>query len=197
MLFYRNNLPRSHQAQTSHLLHLDAPRGLPVPLSIVVLPTYQSAPSPNNATPSPPKTAKLKRDNTQPSLTAMTKQFSSSPEPTGFKLIHITHQHPYEAEIRSQLCKFNIIVRDDFDPLDPSIIRDPTFINQPINCKIHRARKAFLHRICIALQRLKTPIYNIISNFFLHFELISFKDLASYDLAPPYKYSTGHILGRA
>ncbi|KAG1490858.1 hypothetical protein G6F46_010841 [Rhizopus delemar] len=46
-------------------------------------------------------------------------------------LIHIG----YETELRSQLSKFNIIVRDGFDPLDLSIIRDHTLVNEPIDCK--------------------------------------------------------------
>ncbi|KAG1451727.1 hypothetical protein G6F46_009940 [Rhizopus delemar] len=105
-------------------------------------------------------------------------------------LIHIG----YETELRSQLSKFNITVRDDFDPLDPSIIRDPTLVNEPIDRKVHHARKAFLHRIRVALRRFRTLIYNAVTNFFVQFGLIGLDNLASYDLVPPYKYCTGHIL---
>ncbi|KAG1048806.1 hypothetical protein G6F43_008829 [Rhizopus delemar] len=105
-------------------------------------------------------------------------------------LIHIG----YETELRSQLSKFNITVRDDFDPLDPSIIRDPTLVNEPIDRKVHHARKAFLHRTRVALRRFRTPVYNAVANFFVQSGLIDLDDLASYDLAPPYKYCTGHIL---
>ncbi|KAG0739992.1 hypothetical protein G6F62_007191 [Rhizopus arrhizus] len=104
-------------------------------------------------------------------------------------LIHIGH----EADLRSQLIKFNITVCGDFDPLDPSIIRDPTLVSEPMDRKVH-ARKAFLHGICVALRRFRTPIYNTVANFFVQSGLIDLDDLASYNLAPPYKYRTGHIL---
>ncbi|KAG1454504.1 hypothetical protein G6F55_007572 [Rhizopus delemar] len=105
-------------------------------------------------------------------------------------LIHIG----YETELRLQVSKFNVTVRDDFDPLDPSIIRDPTLVNEPIDNKIQHVRKAFLHRICVALRRFRTPIYNAVANFFVQSGLIDLDNLASYDLAPPYKHCTGHIL---
>ncbi|KAG1464112.1 hypothetical protein G6F46_003097 [Rhizopus delemar] len=95
--------------------------------------------------------AKPKRDNFQPSLTVITKQFSSPAEPAGLKLIYVPVRHRlplqelrsnlhrlnintrrilgihysdknlvsflihigYETELRSQLNKFNITVRDD------------------------------------------------------------------------------------
>ncbi|KAG1448861.1 hypothetical protein G6F55_010438 [Rhizopus delemar] len=190
---------------------------LTVPSSLIVPPSH---------------IAKPKRDNSQPSLTAIARQFSSPAKPTGFKLIHVPIRHRlplqqlrsnlrrlhintrqildihypdrnlvsflihigYETELRLQLSKFNITVRDDFDPLDPSIILDPTLVNEPIDHKVKHARKAFLHRICVALRRFRTLIYNAVANFFVQSDLIGLDDLASYDLAPPYKYCTGHIL---
>ncbi|KAG1152982.1 hypothetical protein G6F37_006820 [Rhizopus arrhizus] len=83
-------------------------------------------------------------------------------------LIHIG----YETELRSRLSKFNITVRVDFDPLDPSIIHDPTLVNKPIDRKVQHARKAFLHRICVALRRLRTLIYNAVTNFSVQSGLI-------------------------
>ncbi len=188
--------------------------------------------SPSNASTPFPKIAKPKRDNSQPSLAAIARQFSSPAEPTSFKLIHVPVRHHlplqqlrsnlrrlhintrrildihysdrnlasflihigYETELRSHLSKFNIAVRDDFDPLYPSIICDPTFVNEPIDRKVQHARKAFLHRICVALRRFRAPIYNAAANFFVRSGLIDLDDLASYDLALPYKYCTGHIL---
>lgn len=49
--------------------------------------------SPNNASPPPPKAANPKRNNSQPSLSAITRQFSSSVEPTSLKLIHVPVLH--------------------------------------------------------------------------------------------------------
>ena len=208
-----------------HIVNHFLPRG-PITLS-------KRSPSPNNASPPPaPKTAKPKHDNSQPSLTAIARQFSSPAESTGFKLIHVPvrcrlplqqlrsnlrrlhintrrildiHYSDrnlvsflihigYETELRSQLSKFNIKIRDDFDPLDPSIIRDPTLVNQPTDCNVQLARKTFLRRICTALQRFRTPIYNAVANFFVQSGFIKLEDLASYDLAPPYKHRTGYIL---
>ncbi len=105
-------------------------------------------------------------------------------------LIHIG----YKTELRLRLSKFNITVRDDFDPLDPSIIRNSTLVIETIDCKIQPARKSFLHRIYTALQRFRAPNYNAVVNFFVQSGLIDLEDLASYDLAPLYKYRTRHIL---
>ncbi|KAG1056914.1 hypothetical protein G6F43_001222 [Rhizopus delemar] len=96
-------------------------------------------------------------------------------------LIHIG----YETELRSQLNKFNITVRDDFYPLDPSIIRNPTPVNESIDRKVQSAHKAFLHRICDVLVRFRPPIYNAVANFFVQSGLVDLDDLASYDLASP------------
>ncbi|KAG1158539.1 hypothetical protein G6F37_005707 [Rhizopus arrhizus] len=196
---YGNNLLQSPQSQITHLLHLDTSHRQPLPTSLIALSSHLNVPSPSNISPPPPKVAKPKRDNSQPRLTAIVRQFSSPAEPTGFKPIHVSVRRRlslqqlrsnlcrnlvsfliyigYETELRSQLCKFNITVCDDFDPLDPSIIRDPTLVNEPIDCK-----------------RFRTPIYNAVANFFVQSGLIDLDDLASYDLAPSYKYSTEHIL---
>ncbi|KAG1318852.1 hypothetical protein G6F62_012137 [Rhizopus arrhizus] len=64
----------------------------------------------------------------------------------------------YKTELRLRLSKFNITVRDDFDPLDPSIIRNSTLVIEPIDSKIQRACNVFLHRTYIVLQRFRTPI---------------------------------------
>ncbi|KAG1054317.1 hypothetical protein G6F43_003660 [Rhizopus delemar] len=96
----------------------------------------------------------------------------------------------YEVEPCSQLSKFNITVRNDFDP---SIIRDPTLVNELIGRKVQQACKAFLHRICIAHRRFRTPIYNVVANFFVQSGFIDLEDLASYDLTSLCKYRTGHV----
>ncbi|KAG1052092.1 hypothetical protein G6F43_005754 [Rhizopus delemar] len=90
-------------------------------------------------------------------------------------LVHIG----YETEFRPQLSKFNITVRDAFDPLDPSIIRGPNFVNEPIDCEVQHACKTFLHRVCVFLQQFITPIYNSVANFFVQAGLIDLEDLTS------------------
>ncbi|KAG0767877.1 hypothetical protein G6F16_004095 [Rhizopus arrhizus] len=152
-----------------------------------------------------PKIAKPKHDNSQPSLTAIARQFSSPAEPTSFKLIHVPVRHHLPLQqLRSNLRRLYIntrqildihySVRVDFNPLDSSIIRDPTLANVLVDCKVQCARKTFFHRICVALRRFRTSIYNAVANFFVQSGLIDLDELASYDLAPPYKYCTGHIL---
>ncbi|KAG0758218.1 hypothetical protein G6F57_007514 [Rhizopus arrhizus] len=91
----------------------------------------------------------------------------------------------YKTELRLQLNKFNITVRDDFYPLDPSIIRDAILVNEPIDCKAQHAREKFLHRICATLQRFRASIYDAIVNLFVQSDLIDLEDLASYDLTSP------------
>ncbi|KAG1143905.1 hypothetical protein G6F37_002700 [Rhizopus arrhizus] len=184
--------------------------------SIVIYPIpSKRPPPPNNAFTPLPKIAKPKHDNPQPSLTTIARQFSSPAELTGFKLIHVPVRHRLPLQqLRSNLRRLQMntrrildihysnrdlvsflihIVCDDFEPLDPSIIRDPTLVSEPIDCKVH-ARKAFLHGICVALRRFMTPIYNAVANFLVQSGLIDLDDLVSYNLASPCKYCTGHIL---
>ncbi|KAG0934003.1 hypothetical protein G6F57_009751 [Rhizopus arrhizus] len=68
--------------------------------------------SPNSVPPPPSKVAKPKRDNFQPSLTAITKQFSSPIEPTGSKLIHVPVRRPLPMQqIRSKLHRLHFSTR--------------------------------------------------------------------------------------
>ncbi|KAG1052662.1 hypothetical protein G6F43_005209 [Rhizopus delemar] len=67
-------------------------------------------------------------------------------------LIH----YGYENELREQLRKVHILVRDNFDPLDPENVRDPEFINAPTHRKAEHTRWAFLQRLGPALCRFKT-----------------------------------------
>ncbi|KAG1457647.1 hypothetical protein G6F46_007651 [Rhizopus delemar] len=177
MFSYGNNLLRSRQPQTSHLLHLDAPYRQPSP----------SPPSPNSASPPPLKVTKPKRDNSQLSLTIISSPSTTialQPSNLVSFLIHIG----YETELRLQLSKFNNTVRGDFDHLDPSIIRNPTLINEPIDCKVQHTRKSFLHRIYAILQQFMVPDYNAVANFFAQPGFIGLEDLASsaYVVSPPW-----------
>ncbi|KAG0890176.1 hypothetical protein G6F29_002746 [Rhizopus arrhizus] len=94
----------------------------------------------------------------------------------------------FEPELRSQLYKHKITIRDDFDPLSPSIIRDPTLLNESIERKTKLARHVFLQRLGSAFRRLKAPLYNAVTNYFLQSGLIDLNFLESFDLAPPYNY---------
>ncbi|KAG0819571.1 hypothetical protein G6F17_000339 [Rhizopus arrhizus] len=90
----------------------------------------------------------------------------------------------FEPELRFQLYKHKITIRDDFDPLSPSIIRDPTLLNESIERKTKLARHVFLQRLGSAFRRLKAPLYNAVTNYFLQSGLIDLNFLESFDLAP-------------
>ncbi|KAG1149738.1 hypothetical protein G6F37_003872 [Rhizopus arrhizus] len=157
------DIPPSLSGRTTSPTVSSLPRNLPI--------LSKRSPSPNSASPPPPRVTKTKRGNSQPRLIEIVWQFSSSAEPTRFKLIHVPVPHclplkqlrsnlrrlhintcrildahysnrnlvsllihiDYKTELRSQLSKFNITVCDDFDPLDPSIIRNPTLVNESID----------------------------------------------------------------
>ncbi|EIE81480.1 hypothetical protein RO3G_06185 [Rhizopus delemar RA 99-880] len=82
-----------------------------------------------------------------------------------FHIIEITHtfliHYGYENELREQLRKVHILVRDDFDPLDPENARDPEFINAPTHRKAEHTRWAFLQRLGPALCRFKTVLQSM------------------------------------
>ncbi|KAG1587420.1 hypothetical protein G6F47_010943 [Rhizopus delemar] len=94
----------------------------------------------------------------------------------------------FEPELRFQLYKHKITIRDDFDPLSPTIIRDPTLLNESIERKTKLARHVFLQRLGSAFRRLKAPLYNAVTNYFLQSGLIDLNFLESFDLAPPYSH---------
>lgn len=76
-------------------------------------------------------------------------------------------------------------------------IQESTGMKQPIVSKVQSARKEFLHRICIVLQRFRALIYNVVANFFNHSGLTDLEGLTSYGFAQLYKYRSGYILDRA
>ncbi|KAG1157679.1 hypothetical protein G6F37_006493 [Rhizopus arrhizus] len=90
----------------------------------------------------------------------------------------ISNKHPLEEEEEE--------VMDN--PLSPSIIRDPTLLNESIERKTKLARHVFLQRLGSAFRRLKAPLYNAVTNYFLQSGLIDLNFLESFDLAPPHNY---------
>ncbi|KAG1176955.1 hypothetical protein G6F36_010883 [Rhizopus arrhizus] len=105
-------------------------------------------------------------------------------------LIH----YGYENELRDKLRKFHILVRDDFDPLDPENVRDPEFINALTHRKVEHARWAFLQRLGPALRRFKSPLYKTVVRFFLRSGPIDHEYLRPFDLSLPYTFRNEHIL---
>jgi hypothetical protein len=71
-----------------------------------------------------------------------------------------------EAELRSQLKKFEIPVQDDYDPLDPSNLRDPDYDDRNEANRTSVARDLFLCRIFHTLDYRKCPVKQAVANFF-------------------------------
>ncbi|KAG1047988.1 hypothetical protein G6F43_009594 [Rhizopus delemar] len=94
----------------------------------------------------------------------------------------------FEPELRFQLYKHKITIRDDFDPLSPTIIRDPTLLNESIERKTKLARHVFLQRLGSVFCRLKAPLYNAVTNYFLQSGLMDLNFLESFELAPSYSH---------
>ncbi|ORE02295.1 hypothetical protein BCV72DRAFT_318708 [Rhizopus microsporus var. microsporus] len=72
----------------------------------------------------------------------------------------------YEVGFRSQLKKFKIPVQDDYDPLDPSNLRDPDYNGWNEANRTRAACGLFLCRILHALDYLKDPVKQAVANFF-------------------------------
>ncbi|KAG0756944.1 hypothetical protein G6F24_010814 [Rhizopus arrhizus] len=73
----------------------------------------------------------------------------------------------YAAELRQQLQRFKITIKDDFDPCSPQNLRDPKYANLPVE---ERTNRAFMHhcdRMERALQFIRVPVkYAVARHFF-------------------------------
>lgn len=195
MLLCGNNLLQSHRPQTFHLLHLDVPHPQPFPPSFVTFLSHLSALL-RITTPSLPhlsKAAKPKRNTSQSSLIAITRQFSSLAESIGLKLIYAPVRCciPLQ-QLLSNLCRSHVNYRwvlnahysdrnlDSFPihidyetKLRPQLskfnttVRDNFDPSDPVNCKAQCAHKTFLHRICVVLQWFRILIHNTATHFFV------------------------------
>ncbi|KAG0815834.1 hypothetical protein G6F18_012982 [Rhizopus arrhizus] len=111
-------------------------------------------------------------------------QYNCFPKTSGLLFLPASNK----ATVNSELPRSFHTIRDDFDPLSPSIIRDPTLLNESIERKTKLARHVFLQRLGSAFRRLKAPLYNAVTNYFLQSGLIDLNFLESFDLAPPHNY---------
>ena len=81
-------------------------------------------------------------------------------------LVALLIHNDYETELRSLLKKFEIPVQDDYDPLDPSNLRDPKYDDWDEAERTCAARGLFLCRILRALDHLRGPIKRAVASFF-------------------------------
>ncbi|CEG81832.1 hypothetical protein RMATCC62417_15983 [Rhizopus microsporus] len=81
-------------------------------------------------------------------------------------LIALLIYNDYEVEFRSQLKKFEIPVRDDYDALDPSELRDPDYKDWDEANRTGVARGLFLCCILHALDYLKGLVKQTVAKLF-------------------------------
>ncbi|KAG1049465.1 hypothetical protein G6F43_008211 [Rhizopus delemar] len=71
------------------------------------------------------------------------------------------------SEIRSQLEKFEILLHDDYDPLDPNNLRNPDYGNLDQGEKECAAWDVFVQHMIRAIRRLKGPVQRAVVRFFV------------------------------
>ncbi|KAG1051112.1 hypothetical protein G6F43_006669 [Rhizopus delemar] len=77
-------------------------------------------------------------------------------------LIH----NDYEDEIRQQLQRFKVTIKEDFNPCNPQVLRDPKYADRT---PAEREDLAFMHhcnRIERALQYIRTPVKFAVARYF-------------------------------
>ncbi|EIE88242.1 hypothetical protein RO3G_12953 [Rhizopus delemar RA 99-880] len=77
-------------------------------------------------------------------------------------LIH----NDYEDELRQQLQRFKVTIKEDFNPCDPQVLRDPKYADRT---PAEREDLAFMHhcnRIERALQYIRTPVKFSVARYF-------------------------------
>ncbi|EIE91823.1 hypothetical protein RO3G_16534 [Rhizopus delemar RA 99-880] len=174
ILFFRHHPP----------LYLSASLLLPLPVHLLPLRRCNLNHLPN-VPPHPPelestplqKPSKPKYAPSLPSQTAAARTFSPSSTNQGNRVldIHYPDHHlvvllihnNYEAEVRSQLEKFEIPIHDDYDPLDPNNLRNPYYDDFDQDEKECAAWSVFTQRVIRAIRRLKGPVQRSVARFFV------------------------------
>jgi hypothetical protein len=78
-------------------------------------------------------------------------------------LIH----NDYESEFRSQLNKLAITVRDEYDSLDPTNLRDPACFKWSHQDKADYAFGTFADRLIRAIRRIRAPVQHAVVCFYI------------------------------
>jgi hypothetical protein len=77
-------------------------------------------------------------------------------------LIH----NDYEDELRQQLHRFKVTIKEDFNPCDPQVFRDPKYADRT---PAKRENLAFIHhcnRIERAPQYIRVPVKSAVARYF-------------------------------
>ncbi|CAO3660637.1 hypothetical protein G6F70_003681 [Rhizopus microsporus] len=81
-------------------------------------------------------------------------------------LVALLIHNDYENELHLQPKKFKIPIQDDYDPLDPSNLRNPDYDDWDEASRTIAARGLFLYHILHALDYLKGPAKQSVASFF-------------------------------
>ena len=82
-------------------------------------------------------------------------------------LVALLLHNDYEAEVRSQLEKFEIPIHDDYDPMDPNNLRNPYYDDFNQDEKECAAWSVFTQRVILAIRHLKGPVQRAVARFFV------------------------------
>ena len=82
-------------------------------------------------------------------------------------LVALLIHNDYDSELRSQLNKFAITVRDEYDPLDPTNLRDPAWSKWSYQDKVDYASGTFADCLIPAIRRIRAPVQDAAARFFI------------------------------
>ncbi|KAL4213045.1 hypothetical protein AB4K20DRAFT_2005006 [Rhizopus microsporus] len=82
-------------------------------------------------------------------------------------LVTLIIHNDYEPELRSQLNKFAITVRDEYDSLDSANLRDPAWSKWSYQDKVDYAFGTFAGRLIRAIRRIRAPVQRAVARFFI------------------------------
>ncbi|KAG1517857.1 hypothetical protein G6F46_000457 [Rhizopus delemar] len=153
------------------------PRPPASPSSLQLKPPTKRPPPPELESTPLQKASKSKYAPPLPSQTAAARTFSPPSTNQGSRVLDICYpdrhlvalliQNYYEAEVRSQLEKFEIPIHDDYDPMDPNDLRNPYYDDFDQDEKECAAWSVFTQRVIRAIRRLNGPIQRAVARFFV------------------------------
>ncbi|ORE10236.1 hypothetical protein BCV72DRAFT_199935, partial [Rhizopus microsporus var. microsporus] len=82
-------------------------------------------------------------------------------------LVALLIHNDYESKLFSQLNRFIITVRNEYDPLDPANLRDPACSKWSHQGKVNYAFGTFADRLIRAIRRIRAPAQRAVARFFI------------------------------
>ncbi|EIE80500.1 hypothetical protein RO3G_05205 [Rhizopus delemar RA 99-880] len=152
-----------HPPASPSSLQLKPPTKRPPPPELEPAP-LQKASKPKYAPPLPSQTTAARTFS--PPSTNQGNRVLDIHYPDHHLVVLLIHNN-YEAEVRSQLEKFEIPIHDDYDPLDPNNLRNPYYDDFDQDEKECAAWSVFTQRVIRAIRRLKGPVQRAVARFFV------------------------------